>query len=58
MSYTDFDGFLRPLVTGGALVWQRQLTLGPTPEFCIETAGPVSLRAAGELRIEACAVWP
>jgi hypothetical protein len=57
MSYTEFDEFLRPLVTPGAVVWQRQLVLGPTPEFCIETGAPIDL--VGEaLRIEARAVWP
>jgi hypothetical protein len=35
MSYPAFFSLIRPLVTehGGAL-WQRQMTLGPTPEFC------------------------
>jgi hypothetical protein len=35
MSYVAFFSLMRPLVAeyGGAL-WQRQMTLGPTPEFC------------------------
>ena len=35
MSYAAFFSLMHPLVTehGGAL-WQRQMTLGPTPEFC------------------------
>lgn len=35
MNYESFFSLVRPLVkeNGGAL-WQRQMTLGPTPEFC------------------------
>lgn len=35
MTYKLFFSLVRPLVAehGGAL-WQRQMTLGPTPEFC------------------------
>jgi hypothetical protein len=35
MSYAAFFSLMRPLVIeySGAL-WQRQMTLGPTPEFC------------------------
>jgi hypothetical protein len=35
MAYTAFFSLIRPLVeeNKGAL-WQRQMTLGPTPEFC------------------------
>lgn len=40
MSYQTFFSVIRPLLEaqGGAL-WQRQMTLGPTPEFCWWTSG-------------------
>jgi hypothetical protein len=57
-SYAEFDEFLRPLVTEGTLVWQRQLTLGPTPEFCIETAAPLASPPPAAIVVEAGAVWP
>jgi hypothetical protein len=39
MSYQDLLAVLYPLVdrTDGAL-WGRQMTLGPTPEFCLHTS--------------------
>jgi len=37
MSYAELDASLRPIVEArrGAL-WCRQMTLGPTPEFCLQ----------------------
>ena len=55
-SYSDLDEILRPLIRGGALAWQRQLTLGPTPEFCIETTAPLENSMADALALEACEV--
>ncbi len=44
MAYTAFFSLVYPLVAenGGAL-WQRQMTLGPTPEFCWWVPVPPSL---------------
>jgi hypothetical protein len=37
MSYADLSAMVSPIVgrVGGAL-WQRQMVLGPTPEYCLE----------------------
>ncbi|MGH7702725.1 MAG: hypothetical protein ACREMO_06500 [Gemmatimonadales bacterium] len=43
-SYAEFHAALEPLVreTGGVL-WGRQMTLGPAPEFCLQTSRAVRL---------------
>ena len=46
-SYDEFFDRLRPLVGRGMALWQRQMTLGPTPEFCLQSAGPITF--PGEL---------
>jgi hypothetical protein len=44
MSYATLDGLLAPLLAaGGASLWSRRMTLGPTPEFCLRSAAPVPL---------------
>jgi hypothetical protein len=35
-----------------ASLWQRQMALGPAPEYCRRTKGPVAVLAEGERRIE------
>jgi hypothetical protein len=59
MSYAAFFPLLRPLVIehGGAL-WQRQMTLGPTPEFCWWTPVSPTLpdRMAG-IRLPLKLIW-
>jgi hypothetical protein len=46
MSYGALFAALRPLVDAeGAALWGRQMTLGPTPEFCLHTVRPVTLPA-------------
>lgn len=46
MSYADLYALLEPLVRAeSAALWGRQMVLGPTPEFCLHTAGPVALPA-------------
>ena len=47
-SYADFFDRLRPLVGRGMALWQRQMTLGPTPELCLQSATAIALPA--ELR--------
>ena len=46
MSYAALFATLGPLVHAeGAALWGRQLTLGPTPEFCLHTRRLVTLPA-------------
>jgi len=42
ISYADFYEILKPMLTDAAL-WQRQMTLGPTTEFLIHSAGEIQL---------------
>jgi hypothetical protein len=46
VSYADF----REQLTGGGAVWERQLVLGPAPEFCLPGAGAGSAGVAVERR--------
>lgn len=36
MSYRDFDAGLQPDIEAGGCLWGRRMTLGPTPEFCLQ----------------------
>lgn len=36
MSYADFDASLQPFIARGCCLWGRRMTLGPTPEFCLQ----------------------
>jgi hypothetical protein len=43
MSYGDLEGFLRPVVEARqGTLWCRQMTLGPTPEFCLQLPDPAA----------------
>jgi hypothetical protein len=45
-SGTTYDALfdrLRPLSARGAALWQRQMVLGPAPEFCLRSAAAVAL---------------
>jgi hypothetical protein len=43
LSYADFFARLAPRVElTGAALWGRQMTLGPTPEFCLVAGAPVA----------------
>jgi hypothetical protein len=35
MTYQLFFESLRPVCEHGAMLWGRQMVLGPTPEFCL-----------------------
>lgn len=44
MSYPALFEALAPMVAAEpAALWMRQMTLGPTPEFCLHSSGPVEL---------------
>lgn len=44
VSYPVLFETLGPLVAAsGAALWMRQMVLGPTPEFCLQTAAPIPL---------------
>lgn len=44
MLYDDFYQLLAPVTTQpGVALWGRQMTLGPTPEFCLHSSAPVEL---------------
>ena len=60
MSYGALYGALAPVVEaeGGAL-WGRQMTLGPTPEFCLHAARPATLPAPLVPLVHPCkSIWP
>lgn len=60
MSYDDFYASLEAVADrAGAGLWGRQMTLGPTLEFCLLTPGPADLPAtlkASTRRLEP--IWP
>ena len=44
VSYKDFYAALQPLTSEpGVALWGRQMTLGPTTEFCIHSSNPIEL---------------
>jgi hypothetical protein len=44
VSYKDFYAALQPLTSQpGVGLWGRQMTLGPTTEFCIHSSSPIEL---------------
>ncbi|HEU4836637.1 MAG TPA: hypothetical protein VFS90_19550 [Pyrinomonadaceae bacterium] len=46
VSYKDFYTALQPLTSEpGVALWGRQMTLGPTTEFCIHSTNPIELPA-------------
>ena len=53
-------GTLDPLIRSeAAALWARQMTLGPTPEFCLQSARPVELPAAFfPVALRYRTVWP
>lgn len=59
MTYGALFTLMEPVVadSGGGL-WMRQMVLGPTPEFCLRSAGPVHLPALAVLHLSLEPVWP
>ncbi|TMQ67473.1 MAG: hypothetical protein E6K80_15220 [Candidatus Eisenbacteria bacterium] len=46
MSYARLFEEMEPLATApGASLWGRQMTLGPTPEFCLLSPAPLALQS-------------
>lgn len=44
LGYEAFWSLLGPIVaTPGTGLWMRQMTLGPSPEFCLQAPAPVAL---------------
>jgi hypothetical protein len=44
MSYPALFEALAPMVAAApAALWMRQMTLGPTPEFCLHSSEPMKL---------------
>ena len=44
VSYKEFYASLQPLTSQpGVALWGRQMTLGPTTEFCIHSSNPIEL---------------
>ena len=60
MGYAALALLLEPLTRDGrACLWGRQMVLGPAPEFCLQSAGPLDLPApiaAASLALRR--VWP
>ena len=52
MLYDDFYKLLAPPVTArpGIALWGRQMTLGPTPEFCLHSSVAVDLPSELQVR--------
>lgn len=60
MTYASLDEALHPLVTGkGAVLWMRQMVLGPTPEFCLQSTTPLTLPPQFQpIQVQSRRVWP
>ena len=51
MLYDDFYKLLAPVTAEpGVALWGRQMTLGPTPEFCLHSAAGVELTSSLQAR--------
>lgn len=57
-SYADFAPVLDALAAAGATVWQRQMVLGPAPEFAAQTAAWAAADALGVAAVIAIAHTP
>ena len=57
-SYADFLASLeRPVAAAGGALWQRQMTLGPTAEFCLHAAERVPLAGVEPLVLVLRPAW-
>jgi hypothetical protein len=60
MTYAELDALLEsPVRSHRCALWCRQMVLGPTPEFCLQSAGPIELPAPiVPLLVDLRRVWP
>ncbi len=60
VTYDDFYARLGPLTSQAETgLWGRQMTLGPTPEFCLRSPAAVDLPdGCKAIRTELARVWP
>lgn len=60
MTYAQLLALLAPSVAqAGALLWMRQMVLGPAPEFVLHSKAQVSLPAAADMLVVPLdGVWP
>lgn len=60
MTYPALDEALQPLVASkGAVLWMRQMVLGPTPEFCLQSSSPLTLPSQfTPVRVTSRRIWP
>lgn len=60
MTYASLFSLVEPVVSGaGGALWMRQMVLGPTPEFCLQSMAPVELPPViSASRISLLPVWP
>jgi hypothetical protein len=60
MRYDELWNAFAPLVqTGRAALWMRRMVLGPSPEFCLQSAESMTLPAAcAPLHVALRMVWP
>jgi hypothetical protein len=60
MTHAALSALLEPIVAGAeGTLWMRQMVLGPTPEFCLRSPGPLALPPAlVALHLSLSPVWP
>ena len=59
MSYDELYAVLSPLADVDTALWGRRLVLGPTPEFCLESAASLTLpQILRPLAVQLDPAWP
>ena len=60
MGYDQLFAAVEPLLRSSAgVLWCRQMVLGPTPEFCLQSSAPVVLPPSiTALTLQCRPVWP
>jgi len=59
VSYSDLDARLQPIVSEhDAMLWSRQMTLGPTTEFCLHSSADLRLlEELSPITIQLKTIW-